>query len=309
MEMDRIENLTLEIVDNCPLECKHCSTMSSPHCNRYIDIEKLEMFFKTLPSKIDKLEISGGEPFQHPYLEKLINVSKNYANDIEIYTCGVTKVNNDYQHIQRESLNDIKSLGINTLVFSLHNILEEKHDFFTNCKGSFKLNKKSRKIAKSFGFILKVHVVPTSLNIDILDDMTYNLIEEGVNKISFLRLVNHGRAMYNFDDIAPNEVKLSNILSNLKEKYNDKIDIGGHFLGLCNTDRGCKAGFSKFAITPDHHLFPCTALKNNLIKDRTNDITFNSFSEIISKGNAFNEFYKIIEESGNYCPAQLRRVI
>jgi len=280
MKIKKIENLTLEVGDNCPLKCKHCSSLSSPSKRNFVDINVIENFFETLPSKIEKLEISGGEPFQYDKLIELLKMSKKYSKNIEIYTSGTTMENGNFNSLSEEKLKEIKGLGIDKLIFSIHNNQQKKHDRFTNVEGGFDLNKKSQKTAKKIGFNLEAHIVPTSYNLENLKEMTEELLNNGLKRVSFLRLANQGRARENYSELKPNHEKLSKILRSLKNEKGDKVDIGGHFRGFCPVDRTCRAGISKFAITPDHYLFPCTSLKKHLPKTPQNNIENKDFKEI-----------------------------
>jgi len=280
METKKVENLTLEVGNNCPLQCKHCSSMSNPSKQNFVDINVIKDFFKTLPNEIEKLEISGGEPFQYNKLVGLLKMSKKYSKNIEIYTSGTTMENGKLNSLSENKLKEIKDLDINKLIFSIHNNQKNKYDSFTNVEGSFDFNKKSREIAKKLGYDVEAHIVPTAHNLDNLKEMTNELLNNGLKRVSFLRLVNQGRARENYLTLKPNDKKLVKILKTLKKENGDQIDIGGHFQGLCPVDRACRAGISKFAITPDHYLFPCTSLKNRLPKKPHNNIKNNRFAEI-----------------------------
>ncbi len=84
-----------------------------------------------------------------------------------------------------------------------------------------------------------------------------------ITRIKLLRLILHGRAKENRNILIHDEKEIYRSILRLKEKFIDsKVEIGTAFSILSNSCIECQAAISKFMITTDLKLFPCTAFKN-----------------------------------------------
>ena len=111
---------------------------------------------------------------------------------------------------------------------------------------------------------IEVHIIPTNLNINNLEETINFLLNNlGITHIKLLRLIFHGRAGENSDMLVFDNKVLYNTIFRLKYKYNNsKVEIGTAFSFLSNSCTECQAGYNKYMITADLKLFPCTAFKN-----------------------------------------------
>ena len=87
-----VKDLCFEIIETCLNDCMFCS--SNSNCNK-TQIIKFEDFKRTIDyfiSKggIEELSLSGGEPFLHPELIKMVDYSKSLGIKTVIFTSGVT---------------------------------------------------------------------------------------------------------------------------------------------------------------------------------------------------------------------------
>lgn len=86
-----VKDLCIEIIETCLNNCKFCS--SNSNCNK-TQIIKFEDFKRTIDyfmsnGGIIELSISGGEPFLHPDLFKMVEYAKSYGIKTVIFTSGV----------------------------------------------------------------------------------------------------------------------------------------------------------------------------------------------------------------------------
>ena len=88
-----VKDLCFEIIEACPNNCMFCS--SDSNCNKK-QIVAFDAFKKTIDhfiatGGIEELSLSGGEPFLHPELMKMVAYAKSLGIRTVIFTSGVTK--------------------------------------------------------------------------------------------------------------------------------------------------------------------------------------------------------------------------
>lgn len=87
-----VKDLCFEIIETCLNNCMFCS--SNSNCNK-TQIIKFGDFKRTIDyfmanGGIEELSLSGGEPFLHPELIKMVEYSKSLGIRTVIFTSGVT---------------------------------------------------------------------------------------------------------------------------------------------------------------------------------------------------------------------------
>lgn len=88
-----VKDLCFEIIQKCPNECMFCSSNANIDKNNLITFEKFKMVidhFMTLGG-IEEISLSGGEPFLHPDLFKMIAYCKNLGIRVVLFTSGVRR--------------------------------------------------------------------------------------------------------------------------------------------------------------------------------------------------------------------------
>lgn len=88
-----VKDLCFEIIDKCPNECKFCSSNSCYTRNTIISFDdfKRVIDYFIFQGGIKELSLSGGEPFLHPDLFKMVEYSKSLGIRTVIFTSGVKK--------------------------------------------------------------------------------------------------------------------------------------------------------------------------------------------------------------------------
>lgn len=86
-----LKDLCFEVIQTCPNECKFCSSNSNKDRNRIIEFpifkKTIEHFMKQ--GGIQEVSISGGEPFLHPDLFKMVEFCKEQGIRTVIFTSGI----------------------------------------------------------------------------------------------------------------------------------------------------------------------------------------------------------------------------
>ena len=88
-----VKDLCFEIIESCPNECKFCSSNSCIDKKQIISFDDFKKVIDYFISEggIEELSLSGGEPFLHPDLLKMIDYVKKYGIRTVIFTSGIKR--------------------------------------------------------------------------------------------------------------------------------------------------------------------------------------------------------------------------
>jgi len=87
--------LTIEITSFCNRQCSYCSSNSNS-LGKPLDFKTIENFIMynlqiigDHKTKIDRINISGGEPLSHPQFYEILRMCENVANEVWVYTNAI----------------------------------------------------------------------------------------------------------------------------------------------------------------------------------------------------------------------------
>ena len=106
-----VKDLCFEIIEKCLNNCKFCSSNSSCNKTQIIEFEdfKRVIDYFMINGGIEELSLSGGEPFLHPYIIRMIEYAKSLNIRTVIFTSGVVnggEVSDEYKKIILTEMND-----------------------------------------------------------------------------------------------------------------------------------------------------------------------------------------------------------
>ncbi len=87
--------ITLEITDYCPNNCKYCSTEAGLHKEHKLSLADVESTLFKLDKEnvpIDRINVSGGEPLSHPDFYRILNACKMFTDNVWVYTNAITQL-------------------------------------------------------------------------------------------------------------------------------------------------------------------------------------------------------------------------
>jgi len=290
----RLRELKIEVNRNCPLKCLHCSSNGMPHAPEELSPKKVSELvreFAYLGGK--KLCISGGEPLCYDELPAIIEVCRNANIETSIYTTGISANGSSFEAISDRMAAFLAECNIR-VVFSLHGAYAKTHDTLTQVKGSFKTTMLAMERAIKAGAPVEVHVVPTAINLEEIDDITKLLASMNIRKVSWLRFVPQGRGELNRDRLQLSREQLRQLAKKkreLQQMYQTlQIRTGAPFNILCPPVAiPCEAGLSVLTIKPNGCAVPCDAFKQFRSKDDFGNVLTNSLSEVWNKSYLLNE--------------------
>lgn len=318
--VDKLKEISFEILQKCPNNCIYCSSNSGLNHQENI-IEYL--VFKSVVDEavelgLERLCFSGGEPFLHPDLLRMVSYAKQKNTEVYVYTSGIEECNGTKVSLNLDELNKLKEANLDRLIF---NIQASNSDLYNKIMGTtncFDLLIDSIKKAVNIGIYTEVHFVPMRINYKEIDRIINQLKDLKVNQISFLRLVLQGRALENKELVQLSDIEMKELTDNLTELKNKEKELKVR-VGIPLTQRNeqvkCNAGTGKLIIRYDGAVYPCEAYKyiecinnNRIYPDNINiknlkEIWYNSPFLSVLRGKI--EHFHNQELNCEVCPAQM----
>ena len=196
-----------------------------------------------------KLTLTGGEPLLRDSLEELLQSIKELNKDIKVglFTTGLIKDGSSIESIGEDRINRLKELGLNFVYVSIYSNNGIEHDNITQ--------------------ETNINMPLMKSNIDKLGDIIKYLRNIDVNEIRLLKLIKHGIAEKNWDEIGLTKEEQLKAIDRIKQNLDEKVSFGG-FLEIMSCqyitkDKRCLAGKNKLYIDNNGDVYPCGAVKLN----------------------------------------------
>lgn len=255
----KINELFLEITNQCQQNCIHCSTASDIDSKDRLSFQKIvDIIQQSVKLGINHISLSGGEPFLHSHFMYICKYIKTKNIPFTIYSCGTC----NGKSIDIDTLNAIKDCGCDKVIYSLHgdeitqNKIAKNKNSYRNVIQSI-LNTKDVIPTEIHFVLMKQNVNDFQFVIDFAKRMNIN--------VSVLRLVVQGRCK--------KEYELS--LAMYKQFYNrykdNNIRFGAPWNLITKDNKSCTATVNKILVQADGSVIPCEAFK--WINDKPNIYT------------------------------------
>jgi len=301
-------DVSFEILSKCPNNCLYCSSRSSMECQEEFSFNKILDIIKQLVElPVKRICLSGGEPFLRQDLPDIVETIAKNGIICDIYSAGVIKDNSGVSAVSKDMLIKLKEKGLNRIMFNLQAFDEAKYNLITATKGNQPYLFTSIRNTVESGVDTEIHFVPMTHNADQIDKILAFADNQNVKQVSFLKLVNHGRAEDNKLELSiqkENEVRIK--LAKLAES-NPKIRIGIP-LTSGNVCCECHAINEKIYIKYDGSVYGCEAFKCiDLDGVKAPNVYNDSIRSIISDSEYFNKSRQLLcqyKSKENKCPVQ-----
>lgn len=290
-----IQSVQWHITEVCPNRCKHCYINDATNIIRRkqeLSFDKLMMILDNLESFADKYNIdistfaiTGGDPFEHPDFEKLLQ--ELYSRGKRIKILGIP------ERVSVDTLTLLKQYHINSYQVSLDG-MKETHDMIRG-RGSFDETIKAIKMLAECGGI-QPHIMFTvhRQNSKELMPLIDYLVQEDVDAFfTFDFWVMNGTEECQMGLL--NNMEIDRLLIEYREKESQLKRKGSKLklkekVKLFNTldiekpnekfskyayISGCSCGISSIAILPNGDVVPCRRLPivvGNLLEDSYEEI-------------------------------------
>lgn len=263
-----LKEVSIEIIRKCPNKCVHCSSLSDQECSDILSYDK----FVTIIDEAAQLGatticLSGGEPFLHPLISKMILYVHNKGLNCFVYTSGII-FNEHFNRVPiSSSLFESIAGKVTKLIFNIEAATPSTYDKIMGTDGCFDALKQSVMLANFYSIVTEAHFVPMKINIDEIEQTVELCRELKIARISFLRLVLHGRAYINRKLIELSKEELDILKRKLISlQANSQVNIRiGMPLSSNNGCLKCEAASGKLNIKYDGMVYPCEVFKNDKI--------------------------------------------
>ena len=264
-----LKEISIEIIRKCPNRCIHCSSFSTENCSEVIPFE----LFKEVVVGAKKIGLqtvcfSGGEPFLHPDIVNMVEFVHNQGINSYIYSSGIyMDDSNTRGPIPHEIFAQIAN-KVTKIIYNIEAAEENAYDMIMGTHGCFDFLGESVRRAVDVGIIVEGHFVPNRINKNQIEQTLKYCTDLGISKVSFLRLVIHGRAYENRDKLLLSDddlLKVEKTLIKIKNENTYNIRIGVPLLGETE-EYHCEAANGKLNIRYDGKVFPCEVFKNNRVE-------------------------------------------
>lgn len=287
----KLNEITIEITQQCPNQCMHCSSLSSTCKTFYLSLKKIiGLIDDAIGLGCKTINLSGGEPFVHPEIMQIVEHIFKRGLQCYIYTSGICLVEGEPETVSTKILGTLKGKVTKYIV----NVEASDEKTYNKIMGTsfhgFTMMKQFIRNAVAQGEVVEAHFVPMKPNYMQIPDVVKMCNEMGVSRVSFLRFVAQGRGFDNKKDLLLSEEELVET-RNLMNKC-EMNNVAGVRLGIpfqdCAKRVNCMTSISKLNIRYDGNVYPCEAFKNdqpffishaqadNVYENRLRDIYANS---------------------------------
>lgn len=166
-----MKQISVEIIQKCPNNCLHCSSLAGIDCTLKIETEKVKEIIDAAESlNTQILSISGGEPFEHDGLISIVEYAKKKNLMVYIYTSGIVSgPDGSINSLDMDLLKKLHAVSVDKLIFDLPAINETIYDTMMGTKGYQPIVLSSIKNSTQIGIFTEIHFVPTKVNISEID--------------------------------------------------------------------------------------------------------------------------------------------
>ncbi len=260
-----LKEISIEIIRKCPNNCLHCSSLSTEYCSEILNYSLFTSVVRDAAELGAKtICLSGGEPFLHNRIVDMVRFVASLGLQVYIYTSGVIlDAQNHRTSIGKDVLGAI-SKDVTKLIFNLEAATPQTYDAIMGTVDCFEIMKQSVCNAHEMSIITEAHFVPMKLNFGEVKEVVALCRDLNISKISFLRLVLHGRAQQNETKIALSDEELEQ-LKHFLEKLRSQAEIDvrvGVPLSIDADCHKCEAANGKLNIKYDGKVYPCEVFKN-----------------------------------------------
>jgi radical SAM protein with 4Fe4S-binding SPASM domain len=288
-----LKDLRIELLKACSLRCSHCSAFAAPH--HPIALSALRVLslmdeFKAMGG--ERLTLTGGEPFQYPDLDRVVERAHALQLRLRLFSSGVVETAGTLQSIARHRLQTMLQPS-DTVVFSVYSTQSQIHDHITRTPGSLEMTLQTLRRARSLGIQAELHFVPTRLNFHELPALAELALAERLARISVLRFVPHGRGIQNAAGLmltTADYLHFIAMVSKLRQQFPELELVLGSAHQLLDPEGcgPCTAALDQLLVESDGRVSPCSGFGNFRPGDDAENVLETPLSEVWDRSTFLN---------------------
>ena len=153
----RLENVSLEITNQCNLQCKHCYADSGKKREDELTVSEIRRLIDELADMgVLSLTFTGGEPLMHPHIFELMEYARKMPLTVVLFTNGTL--------LTRDVVQKLKELHVYRVNVSIDGPDADTHDQFRGVRGSFEKIIKGITYLKEAGIAIHASTSLTKMN-------------------------------------------------------------------------------------------------------------------------------------------------
>lgn len=265
----KLNEITIEITQQCPNQCVYCSSLSCPNKTTCLSTEKiLEVVDDAVALGCKSISLSGGEPFLHPGLVQIVNHIAKHGVQCFIYTSGICIEHGNPRFLRVEILEELRG-KVSKYIVNVEAADEATYDKImgTSFHG-FAMMKQFISEAVAIGEVVEAHFVPMKLNYQQIPSIVEMCKGLGVSRVSFLRFVAQGRGRENVEQLLLEKeeaIEARRLMNQCASNNAEGVRLGIPFSDCCHRVN-CLTGTAKLNIRYDGNVYPCEAFKNDQLE-------------------------------------------
>lgn len=184
----KMSSLSFMVTNKCNLNCSFCSRNAKNTNELFMDPEFIgEQIGEAIKwAPLQTINLSGGEPFMHPQIEKILDIITSFGLDVRINTNGLL--------LNDKVMNLINKYNVKMFTISLDSADSNLHDEIRGLKGAFDKTVENIKKLVDNGCKVFVKATVTEENVDTIFDLMKFVEKLGVYGFSYSRTIPIGRA-------------------------------------------------------------------------------------------------------------------
>jgi MoaA/NifB/PqqE/SkfB family radical SAM enzyme len=198
--MTRLDLLQIDLTDECPLFCSHCSNSSGPKLKSALQpIEAQEAILDAAHLGCQDIVFSGGEPLRYTELSRLLALCKKLKLNATIFTTGISDIKTRFP-LSSKKWRKLMALGLNTAVFSTYSSPTNRgfHDQVVRLRpagtqDAFEVNELGVVRARGVGIAVELQFIPSNETCSDLPAIAVRAARLGVSRLHLQYPTNQGR--------------------------------------------------------------------------------------------------------------------
>ena len=265
--MGALCELVLELTDQCPQNCMHCSSSSGVASNHHLDPGvALRIIREAHALGATQVSLGGGEPTSSPILDAVLTRIAAFGVDAEVFTSGVIQGGRGVAPWPDELLARLRVVPRVKVIFSVHGPDSAIHDSITRVPGSFHAMLSSVDQCVSAGILAELNFVPMRPNASAFPGVIRLALGHRVRRVSVLRFVPQGRGLQNRNRLELSrreEDEFVQVLLRSRRESPVEIRTGSPFNKIVpGNNVPCRAGVEKLVVQADGNVLPCEVFKH-----------------------------------------------
>jgi len=177
MTLPPLKLLQIDLTDDCPLFCGHCSNSSGPGRDTHFPIGRLlDILSGARDLGLEMVVYSGGEPLRYPDLGEALSTAKVGGTPATIFTTGIADKKTRLP-VSVERWRELRRSGLIAARFSVYS--SPSHREFHNqivqtrpaTGDAFGANEQAIRDARSAGIAVEAHFVPSGASVGDLTEI------------------------------------------------------------------------------------------------------------------------------------------